>query len=125
MMIMAIAFALQGSAMLDCDSAMTQTDMNQCAAREYYQADRALNAQWVKTAAAMRKRDETRFGDGRPGYFETLLEGQRAWLKYRDAHCRAEGYYARGGSLEPMLVATCKADLTRKRTQDLRDLVTQ
>ena len=109
---------------VDCDNAMTQAAMNLCAGRDFQAADRALNRQWTKTAAEMRRRDKamTR-DDGRPGYFDALLDAQRKWLAYRDAHCRAEGYMARGGSMEPMLVGTCKADLTRKRTAQLRDLI--
>ena len=124
MIIMALIL-LQGAATLDCGNAMTQTDMNQCAAREFDRADRALNVQWTRTAEEMRRRDATAFRDGRPGYFQTLLESQRAWLNYRDTQCRVEGYYARGGSLEPLLVATCKTQLTQERTQTLRDLVTR
>ena len=98
--------------------------MTICASREYEQADAALNAQWTLTAAAMRERDAAsqELRDKRPGYFEMLLAAQRAWLRYRDAHCSVEGFYARGGSLEPMLMATCKAKLTRQRTGQLREL---
>lgn len=69
----------------------------------------------------MKALDESRdtTSDKRPGHFETLLEGQRAWLKYRDAHCTTEGYWARGGSLEPLLVSTCKTKLTQDRIQQL------
>ena len=123
MIIMALML-LQGTATLDCENALTQSDMNQCAAREFDSADRQLNIQWTRTASEMRRRDQRDLGDGRPGYFETLLASQRAWLTYRDTQCRVEGYYARGGSLEPLLVSTCKADLTRERTQTLRDLIT-
>ena len=87
-------------------------------------SDAELNAQWPETAAAMKSRDENfdSIYDDRPGYFETLLEAQRAWLKYRDAHCRSNGYFARGGSLEPLLVASCKTTLTRIRTVELEEL---
>jgi len=60
--------------------------------------------------------------DNRPGFFASLLEAQRAWLTFRDAHCRLEGYYARGGSLEPLLVSTCKTALTEARIGELRAL---
>lgn len=102
-----------------------QQEMNICAHREYLIADAALNAQWRLTRQAMQERDseaEKPDWDNRPGYFETLLEAQRAWIAYRDAHCRSEGYEARGGSLEALLVATCKRDLTEKRTEELRSL---
>ncbi|MEM6267546.1 MAG: lysozyme inhibitor LprI family protein [Pseudomonadota bacterium] len=111
----------------NCNDPQAQQEMNWCAARDYKAADDALNAQWTLTADRMKARDAslTKYqpdGDGRPGYFETLLEAQRAWLTYRDAHCRADGFYARGGSLEPLLVATCKTALTKTRTDELRDL---
>lgn len=101
-----------------------QQEMNICAHREYLIADAALNEQWKLTSAHMRELDANfeSSWDERPGYFETLLEAQRAWLTYRDAHCRSEGYGARGGSLEPLLVATCKRALTEERTQQLRSL---
>ncbi|MXO90049.1 lysozyme inhibitor LprI family protein [Pontixanthobacter aquaemixtae] len=109
----------------NCDDPQVQQEMNWCANQEYLEADAALNAQWKKTAAVMKLRDENfeSTSDDRPGYFDTLLAAQRAWLTYRDTHCRSEGYYARGGSLEPLLVATCKTELTEGRTAQLAALV--
>lgn len=107
-----------------CDDPQTQTDMNICAQKEYATADTDLNAQWAITAKRMKEYDASldRAYDKRPGHFETLLKAQRAWISYRDAHCASAGYYARGGTLEPLLVSTCKADLTRERTKQLREL---
>ena len=111
----------------NCDDPMVQQEMNWCAGQEYEVADAELNAQWKVTAAAMKQRDVEWAGigspDQRPGFFKSLLEAQRGWLRYRDAHCRVDGYTARGGSLEPLLVATCKTRLTRLRTAELKELV--
>lgn len=112
----------------DAADAGVQQAMNICAAREFAVADAQLNAQWEITRAAMKVRDEqwdealAPEWDDRPGYFATLLEAQRAWITYRDAHCRSDGYFARGGSLEPLLVSTCKTALTKERTDQLREL---
>ena len=116
---------MAGEPALDCDRAGTQMAMNRCAHLDYEAADAALNAQWKITAAAMKQRDTDldREYDTRQGYFGTLLAAQRAWLAYRDAHCRSEGYFARGGSMEPMLVSGCLAQLTRVRTAQLAELV--
>ncbi len=110
-----------------CDNPQTQTDMTICAGEEYAAADKELNAQWAITAERMKDNDSAldRSTDKRPGYFGTLLKAQRAWLSYRDLHCTSEGYYARGGTMEPMLVAMCKARLTRERTQQIKGLVTE
>ncbi|RIV84785.1 DUF1311 domain-containing protein [Aurantiacibacter xanthus] len=99
--------------------------MTMCAARDYEEADAALNAQWSQTADVMRARDRDldRVYDDRPGYFETLLAAQRAWLTYRDKHCASAGYRYRGGSMEPMIVSGCKTRLTEQRTRELADLI--
>lgn len=125
-MIGLLALFLMGSApALDCENAMTQADMNQCAHADYRAADTELNTQWKLTAAAMKASDKDFDSDydTRPGYFATLLEAQRAWLSYRDAHCRSAGYFARGGSMEPLLASSCLAKLTRERTEQLKELV--
>lgn len=120
----ALLLAQAGAAQVDCANANTQQDMNFCAAQDFAKADEELNAQWSVTAAAMRRRDANTFppDDGRPGYFDQLLAAQRSWLTFRDAHCASEGYQVRGGSMEPMLVAGCRAALTRDRTAQLRSL---
>lgn len=102
-----------------------QIEMNICAYHEFVAADAALNSQWKLTADAMKLRDENfeSVYDDRLGYFQSLLEAQLAWLTFRDAHCRSEGYYARGGSLEPLLVSTCKTGLTEARTEQLAALI--
>ena len=109
----------------NCDEPIAQQELNYCAHQDYLAADADLNAQWGITSAEMKERDKGGWGeeDGRPGYFETLLEGQRAWLKYRDAQCTSEGYWARGGSMEHMLRSYCLARLTKLRTAELRELV--
>ena len=111
----------------NCEDPMYQQEMNYCAGQDYMAADAELNAQWKVTAAAMKARDadfeDYGGNDTREGYFESLLEAQRGWLRYRDAHCRVEGYTARGGSMEPMLASGCKAHLTKLRTEELRQLV--
>jgi len=129
-MIMLIPLLLLASAEppYDCEiDQMTQQGMNYCAYQDYLVADAKLNAQWSKTATVMKQRDadfDSEYDD-RPGYFDTLLAAQRAWIAYRDTQCASEGYYARGGSLEPLLVSTCKTKLTEDRTEQLRFLIEQ
>lgn len=123
----------------NCDDPMVQQEMNWCAGQDYAAADAELNAQWKITASIMKERDtgmEADFGPINPstpredaaarmaytGHFQSLLEAQRAWLAYRDAQCRLEGYSFLGGSAQPMIVSGCLATITRQRTQELRDL---
>ncbi len=116
---------LAGEPETDCDDPITQAEMNYCARQDFEAADAELNVQWPITAATMKLRDQSfdyytiKKGEG---FFETLLEAQRAWIAYRDAHCMSEGYFARGGSMEPMLFSRCLARLTIERTAQLRKL---
>ncbi|MFN3863366.1 MAG: lysozyme inhibitor LprI family protein [Erythrobacter sp.] len=111
----------------NCADPQFQQEMNWCAGQEFAAADAALNAQWAATAEVMKARDaewaELGSSDRRPGFFNSLREAQRAWLRYREAQCRADGYTARMGSLEPLLAATCKTRLTRLRTEELKSLI--
>lgn len=109
---------------IDCDHAQTQLEMNQCALRDFAASDAELNRQWAETVAVMKARDAEvdRTYDSQPGHYETLLEGQRAWLKFRDAQCLAESFAARGGSMQPMMDSYCKVHVTELRIQQLRDL---
>jgi uncharacterized protein YecT (DUF1311 family) len=109
----------------NCEDPQVQQEMNWCAGQDFQAADKALNAQWRLTREAMKARDvewNATGRDNRPGWFATLLESQRGWLRYRDGHCALAGYKARGGSLEPLLVLTCKAQATRVRTEKLEEL---
>ncbi|MBV1687014.1 DUF1311 domain-containing protein [Novosphingobium sp. G106] len=104
---------------------LPQQPMNQCFYRAYERADAEMAAQWKLTAAAMKQadRDLDRTYDKDPGYFDTLLAGQRAWLTYRDQQCLSASFEARGGSLAPTLNSTCRITLTQERTRQLKALV--
>ena len=59
------------------------------------------------------------------GHAGVLRATQRTWLSLRDDHCRLLGSQYAGGSIQPMAVAQCKAELTRQRTAQLKSLVPQ
>jgi uncharacterized protein YecT (DUF1311 family) len=124
-MIGAVALALLASLQppaAPCQDPLGQIAMNVCAAEDFARADAELNAAYRRAIAWARDddREERVAGDDRPGDEATLREAQRAWLAFRDAHCRLEGYGERGGSMEPMVFEMCRARLTRDRTAQLR-----
>lgn len=118
------AFAQNGELDVDCANQITQLDMNVCAARDYEAADTELNAVYRKAMDAVREMDEQvkDLGDHYVGAVEALKRAQRAWIGYRDGQCELAGFEARGGSMEPMLISSCLADLTTKRTVELKTL---
>ncbi|MDP5280789.1 lysozyme inhibitor LprI family protein [Sphingomonas sp. DG1-23] len=121
-MIATALLLLVGVQGLNCDNPIAQSDMTRCEVRRFEAADTAMNKQWKTTLALMRDYDRSPENDGRPGYADQLLKAQRAWLAYRDAHCDSDGYRMRGGSAEPMLVASCRAELTEARAKQLAAL---
>jgi uncharacterized protein YecT (DUF1311 family) len=108
---------------VDCNNAMTQVDMNQCAAEDYRKADAAMNAQWAETRAAMLAWDRATPPSDDNGAAKRLLASQRAWLAFRDAACDVEGYSVEGGSMQPLVISSCLAALTTRRTEELKSLV--
>ena len=107
----------------DCDDAgnLPQQGMNWCAYQDWQRADRALNAAWPPVVDAMKAADAfaaESFPEQANGH-DNLLKAQRAWIDYRDGHCTAEGARFAGGSLRPLIENSCKASLTRKRTEEL------
>jgi len=130
MMSLMLALALQGS--LDararefhCDDPQNQMEMNICAGLDFERADAELNILWRQVIASARASDREldRRYDQRPTSEAKLREAQRAWLVFRDAHCAVQDYdEARGGSMEPMVYGTCRAELTRQRIAQLRGL---
>ena len=121
---LSLALALQPMTEAECANASSQMEMTACATQRFERADAELNALYRRLTASARETDRSPDngrveGDDRPGEEATLREAQRAWVTYRDAHCRGEGYAERGGSMEPMIVADCLARLTRERIAQL------
>ena len=92
----------------------SQQAMNRCAGDAYERADKALNVQWKRVLDAYGDDAKTR---------KLALDSQRAWLKYRDAHCELAASDSVGGSMWPMLNSGCLASMTRQRTAELKALI--
>lgn len=112
----------------NCANPQAQQEMNYCAAQDAARADAELNIVYrtaIATAQAADRDYARDMGaaaarDSGPGEEATLREAQRAWVAFRDAHCRMQSFEARGGSMQPMIDGGCRATLTRARTAELR-----
>ncbi|WP_226951239.1 lysozyme inhibitor LprI family protein [Rhizobium terrae] len=118
---MAAQPALGQQPKVNCKKAETQMEMTYCAEQDYNAADKALNIQYQAARKATKKWDTDAATD-LPASDAALVKAQRAWVAYRDAHCESYGYQAHGGTMEPQLIYACSADLTRKRTAELKEL---
>lgn len=89
----------------DCDKAVVQNDLNQCAQDRYDAADRALNDVWRALPDARKT---------------ALRGGERAWIARRDADCKEEAAENEGGSIYPMVYFGCMEKKTRDRADWLK-----
>ena len=96
---------------LDCDNAMTQTEMNQCAAQALEQEDQRLNRVYNQYRAGLQAKDR-----------QALKQVQLAWIKFRDLDCKQVASVYEGGSMQPMVRAHCLAERTRERITHLEQM---
>ena len=123
-----IAMAQEEEAEVDCGNSTAQLDLNDCGYRTYEAEDALLNAQYRKAMAKARQLDIDNKGitpylGSSMSAADALKSAQRAWIGYRDGHCVLAGYEARGRQAEPLLVSGCLAELTRKRTAELKEFL--
>jgi uncharacterized protein YecT (DUF1311 family) len=117
-----LSAAAQAQEQPDCNDPQTQTDMTICAGQAFDAADKKLNEVYQQAIDVAKQMDGYLEGDLK-GAEKTLREAQRAWIPYRQKACEAYGFLARGGTLEPMLIAECMTDITQKRIAELEAFV--
>ena len=93
-----------------CPDALTQLEINKCAAEQFRKADKALNVTYKRIISKLKASDRA-----------NLIEAQRAWLKYRTSNCWALRQF-HGGSLAPTDEAFCLQGLTEARTRELIEI---
>ena len=94
----------------DCKNPMTQLDMTMCAGRAAQASDREITQVYRQLRANYKGTSQ----DNR------LVTAQLAWLRFRDAECKAAAGRFEGGSMAPMVYAGCSDRLTQQRIQDLK-----
>jgi uncharacterized protein YecT (DUF1311 family) len=99
----------QGRKKAPCADLNTQAEMNICAGKEYRAADATLNRVYQQLVARLDAEEKAK-----------LKDAQTAWIKYRDANCDFVGEQYKGGTIRPLILGLCLADVTRNRTAELR-----
>ena len=108
----------------NCSDPQTTLEMKICAQAAYKAADGDLNADYRMAKKFMRTLDQN-LPIELKGAEKALLKAQRIWIKFRDAQCSLEGFTARGGTLEGLLIISCLKAMTRRRSESLRILFEQ
>ncbi len=112
----------------DCADPATQAALNICSYEDLREADAALNEHWARATAVADKMDrQSAEYDGPDDHHARLLEAQRKWLAYRDAHCLAVNgsRTETSGTIWPLVQNNCMEDLTLARTELLRQYADQ
>lgn len=92
-----------------CANPQTQAEMNICAGEDFKAADAVLNQVYQQLMAKLDDEEKAQ-----------LKDAENAWLKYRDTNCDFVADQFKGGSMRPMIYAGCLADMTTKRTTELK-----
>jgi uncharacterized protein YecT (DUF1311 family) len=110
-----------------CADPPSQLQMNRCAAAEYRKVDAELNALYDRLIKNFEKdvNDAHRENDANQiKYSETglneLKEAERAWILYRDLHCKAAEQRFEGGTIRPLIWSGCMRQVTEHRIDELK-----
>ncbi|HJZ81366.1 MAG TPA: lysozyme inhibitor LprI family protein [Pyrinomonadaceae bacterium] len=95
-----------------CADAQSQAEMNICAGKEYKAADAELNQAYQKLNSMLEAEEKAQ-----------LKEAETAWIKYRDLNCDFVADQYKGGTIRPMILGLCLADVTRNRTTELKNQI--
>lgn len=124
LILLAASISPLGAQDIDCSDPgnLPQQGMNYCALKDFEAEDRKLNTTWKRVFAEIKARD-AELGEPFRGMPEALLNAQRSWITFRDGHCETEGFKYRGGSIEPLIYHSCRAEMTKMRTKQLNSLL--
>jgi uncharacterized protein YecT (DUF1311 family) len=115
-MLALLVLAWSAPALADaCDTANTQTDMNQCHGEQAAKSDAELNRVYRALMARWK-------GDGKT--VTLLRDSERAWVAYRKAECDLQALPTIGGSMQPVVITMCFKAMTDDRVKLLKAKLT-
>ncbi len=95
----------------DCENAMDQMTMNECADLAFKKTDSQLNAVYQTIERRLKSGAQPQ---------KLLIAAERAWIAFRDAECTFTASAVAGGSMQPMVYSGCLDQMTKKRIDDLK-----
>ena len=94
------------------EGAMSQAELNEFSAKIYQLWDNELNALWAQLEDTLEKED-----------LEELRKDQKAWIQQKETKMNEAGAEYEGGSIKPMVVWGCGAEITKDRVYVLADML--
>jgi len=102
-----------------CDRAVSDPEINECVARDFERADKALNAAYRKTLSELQAQ-----GKDQPEALEaraTLIKAQRLWVEFRENDCDALFTLNQSGTIRTAMYYGCMTSHAQQRTKELED----
>ncbi|WP_426702961.1 lysozyme inhibitor LprI family protein [Rhodanobacter sp. Col0626] len=103
----------------NCDSANNTVQMNACMADEVKAADLTLNHTYQRVLATLNGADSDQQQSYPASTKAALIEAERAWVKYRDADCKAVYNHWKGGTIRTSMELGCRQERAEQRTRQL------
>ena len=97
---------------INCEDPQTQLEMNLCSLRELEATDKRLNELYKEIVSLID-----------PKAKPLLVQAQRSWMLMRDNHCKLFETFYEGGSMMPMMVNSCRRELTDDRIRELHGIL--
>ncbi len=106
---------------INCTTASSTFEMNDCAERDFSAADAKLNSVYQRSLAAVPDMAFEKPYDTK-SWIAALRNSQRAWVAFRDAECKNHvAMFWTGGTGATVDILGCMTEKTRARTKDLID----
>jgi len=105
------AFVMAGRpaiAAVNCETAVESADLLTCAQIDLEAAEKRIAALERKTIGSLR-----------PNGHGVFSKAQETWRAWRDAECAWNAYDIDTGNSDALILATCRADMTLTRTDEL------
>jgi uncharacterized protein YecT (DUF1311 family) len=110
------AFVCADGFVVDCDNSNPREQLY-CTAGALQKADKELNRLYQRALKTLEKKNDES-ADYRAAR-KALLEGQRAWMRFKKSDCEVPGYLNLKGSIQSNEVVDCELKRTKNRIADL------
>jgi len=111
MIALLLAAATSSAFALDCKNAVSTPDMNECASIEQKEVEAKLNKVYQRVTKSI---DEA-------STRKALVEAQRAWVKFREADCKAVYEQNKTGTIRTLMFIGCMQQHAETRTKALEE----
>jgi uncharacterized protein YecT (DUF1311 family) len=109
---MAPAYAQSENDSINCEDPQTQLEMNLCSLRDLETSDKKLNEIYKEIVGLIDAKSKP-----------LLVQAQRNWIVVRDNHCKLYEHFYEGGSMMPMMLNSCRKELTDNRIRELHSIL--